>query len=195
MTNTGLILASASPRRAALLSEAGYPFVVQTADLNEEAYFGKHLPIQLAAFLAKAKAEHVSRRFGYEVTLAADTVVAFGDTALGTPRYEVEAREMIDLLSGTTHVVITGISVRCPARDIDLHSTVMSAVRMRVLSPREIDQYVASGRWKGKAGGYGIQDADPIVTCVGGSVSNIIGLPMEQTRFLLNQAGIVPQVR
>jgi septum formation protein len=190
-TKPALILASASPRRAALLRESGYEFAVHPADFDEDNYFGKLMPIQLATFLAKAKAEQIANRFGYEVTLAADTVVAFGDIALGTPGDEGEARQMIELLSGTTHVVITGVAVRCPARDIDLDCTVLSAVRMRVLTGRELDEYVASGRWKGKAGGYGIQDEHPIVTCVGGSVSNVIGLPMEQTRRLLEQADVV----
>jgi septum formation protein len=71
--------------------------------------------------------------------------------------------------------------------------TVMSAVRMCVLSAAELEDYIASNRWQGKAGGYGIQDPDPIVTCLGGSVSNIVGLPMSQTRRLLEQAGITPR--
>lgn len=190
-----LILASASPRRADLLRNAGYDFTVQPANYNETAEFGKLLPIPLATFLAKAKAEQIARQFGDEVTLAADTVVAFGDVPLGTPGFEAEARDMIDLLSGTTHVVITGVAVRCPARNIDIDCTVLSAVRMRTFSPRELDNYIASARWKGKAGGYGIQDADPIVSCVAGSISNVVGLPMEQTRALLEKAGILPQVR
>jgi septum formation protein len=189
-----LILASGSPRRAALLRQGGYAFDVKPAAVDEDAYLQKFLPVPLAAFLAKAKADDVANRFGYEVTLAADTVVAFGDTPLGTPATQDDARAMIGLLSGTTHIVITGVAVRCPAREIDLHATVLSAVRMRSLSPREIGEYVASGLWKSKAGGYGIQDPEPLVTCVGGSISNVIGLPMEETRRLLEQAGIRPGV-
>lgn len=176
-----------------MLRQAGYEFVVRPATVDEQAQFGKLPPVQLALFLAKAKGEQISGRFGYEVTLAADTVVAFGDTPLGTPQTEQEAREMIELLSGTTHVVVTGVSIRCPARDIDLDCTALSGVRMRVMSNQRIDEYVASGRWQGKAGGYGIQDTDPIVTCIGGSISNVIGLPMEQTRELLQKAGIGPK--
>lgn len=194
-TEPNLILASASPRRADLLRQAGYDFVIKPADIDESLLFGKLMPIPLATSLAKAKAEHIAKQFGYETTLAADTVVAFGDLPLGTPGFEGEARDMIDLLSGTTHVVITSVAVRCPARDIDLDCTVLSAVRMRTFSPRELDDYIASGRWAGKAGGYGIQDADPIVSCVGGSISNVVGLPMEQTRELLVKAGVFPQVR
>jgi septum formation protein len=194
-TEPKLILASASPRRAELLRSAGYDFVAKPANFDEAGEFGKLLPIPLAVFLAKAKAGQIASQFGDEVTLAADTVVAFGDLPLGTPQFEAEAREMIDLLSGTTHIVITAIAVRWPAREMNLESRVLSAVRMRPLSPRELDDYIASDRWRGKAGGYGIQDADPIVSCVGGSVSNVIGLPMEQTRELLAKVGINPQVR
>lgn len=187
-----LILASASPRRAALLRQAGFEFDVQAADLDEDQYLDKHPPRKLAAFLASAKAAEIARRFPDSVTLAADTVVAFGDLALAKPADPLSAREMIRLLGGATHIVITGIAVHCPVRLVKLDRTVMSAVRMRELSATELEQYIASDRWRGKAGGYGIQDEDPIVTCIGGSVSNIVGLPMSETRHLLEQAGIRP---
>jgi septum formation protein len=187
-----LILASASPRRAALLSQAGYQFRVHPAHLDEDRYLDKFSPRQLAAFLATAKAWEIARQFPEDVTLAADTVIAFGDAALGKPADLAAARDMIALLGGATHLVITGVALHCPARRIELGATVMSAVRMRVLAPSELNDYISSDRWRGKAGGYGIQDADPIVTCIGGSVSNVIGLPMTQTRQLLQQAGILP---
>jgi len=191
-TTVKLILASASPRRAALLSQAGYQFQVHPAHLDEDRYLDKFSPRQLAAFLATAKAWEIARQFPDDLTLAADTVIAFGDQALGKPADPAAAREMIGLLGGATHLVITGIALHCPAREIELGASVMSAVRMRVLNPAELEEYVRSDRWHGKAGGYGIQDADPIVTCIGGSVSNVIGLPMSQTRELLHQAGILP---
>jgi septum formation protein len=181
-----LILASASPRRAALLREAGYEFQVQPAHLDEDRYLEKFLPRQLAGFLASAKAWEIAKQFPDDVTLAADTVIAFGDMALGKPADPAAARDMISLLGGATHLVITGIAVHCPARKIELGAAVMSAVRMRVLTPAELDEYVSSDRWHGKAGGYGIQDADPI-GCI---IINVIGLTMTQTRELLQQAGI-----
>jgi septum formation protein len=187
-----LILASASPRRAALLRQAGYAFAVHPPNLDEDQYLEKFSPQQLAAFLATAKAWEIATRFPDDVTLAADTVIAFGDTALGKPADAAAAREMIRFLGGATHVVITGIAVLAPARKIELGLTVLSAVRMRVLTASELDEYVRSDRWQGKAGGYGVQDAAPIVTCVGGSVSNVVGLPMTQTRQLLQQAGVLP---
>ncbi len=188
-----LILASASSRRAALLRQAGYEFVVHPAAIDEDPYLDKLPPRRLAAFLASAKALEIARRFPDDVTLAADTVVALGDTPLGKPADAGEAREMIRLLGGAVHIVITGVAIHCPARRVESGQTVMSAVRMRVLSAVELEDYIASNRWQGKAGGYGIQNPDPIVTCLGGSVSNVVGLPMSQTRRLLEQAGITPR--
>jgi septum formation protein len=187
-----LILASASPRRQVLLRDAGYEFLIHPADVDEESVGRRIMPIELAATLAKSKAAEVARRFGDDVTLAADTVVAFGDTPLGKPADEREARAMLRLLSGTTHIVITGLAVRAPARDLELAQTVMSAVRMRQLSRANIDAYIATGLWRGKAGGYGIQDRDPLVSCISGSHTNVIGLPMTQAKSLLERAGIVP---
>jgi septum formation protein len=186
-----LILASASPRRQALLREAGYEFLVHPADVDEDSAAQKLMPIELARTLAKLKAADVARRFPDDVTLAADTVVAFGDSPLGKPADEKEARAMLRLLSGTTHIVITGLAVWAPPRDLELSQTVMSAVRMRRLTKADIDEYLASGLWKGKAGGYGIQDRDPLVTCISGSHTNVIGLPMTQAKSLLERAGIV----
>jgi septum formation protein len=187
-----LILASASPRRQSLLREAGYRFDVQRPDIDEDEYFGKMLPIPLAGFLAQAKAAEIARQFPDAIALAADTVVAFGDTPIGKPRDPTEAQQTIALLSATTHIVITGLAVRCPSRELNLSRTVMSAVRMNKLTAGEIKEYVATNLWKDKAGGYGIQDPNPIVRLTWGSLSNVIGLPVDETRQLLTQAGIQP---
>ena len=190
-----LFLASASPRRQSLLSEAGYEFIIHPADVDEEAHLNRMLPVELAAFLADIKARNVSQRFPGDVTLAADTVVAFGDTALGKPEDPSQARAMLELLSGTTHIVITGVAVHCPEKSLALQHSTMSAVRMDRLTALDIDRYLETGLWRGKAGGYGIQDRDPLVTCISGSNTNVIGLPMTQTKRLLEQAGIRPGAR
>lgn len=187
-----LILASASPRRQDLLRRAGYAFDVQPADVDEEQQSGRLLPADLALHLARLKASVVAPRFPEDVTLAADTVVAFGDSPVGKPADEAAAAAMIALLEGTTHIVLTGVVVQSPARKLELGCVAMSAVRMKRLTPAEIDRYVRSGRWRGKAGGYGIQDPSPLVGCVGGSPTNVVGLPMQQTRQMLAQAGITP---
>ena len=190
-----LILASASPRRQQLLSEAGYAFTVVPADVDEEDYPPGILPADLAELLAARKAQAVSRKFPEDVVLGADTVVAFGDSILGKPRDADDARRMLRLLAGTTHVVITGVAAYRAISDLHAVSRVMSGVRMRDLSPDEIDRYVAGGQWQGKAGGYGIQDDDPFVTRMSGCHTNIVGLPVPETRRLLAIAGVTPSER
>src|SRR6185437_7912372 len=142
--------------------------------------------------LAEAKARAVAARHPDDVVLAADTIVAFGDQMLGKPADAKQARKTLDLLSGTTHLVITGVCAVHQAARFQKSLRVMSAVRMRQLTPAEIDQYVAGNDWQGKAGGYGIQDKDTFVVRQAGSKSNIVGLPMTATRQLLAEAGINP---
>ena len=188
-----LILASASPRRQQLLRDAGYEFVVHPAHIDEDDHPARILPADLAEFLAAQKARAIATdpQFRHDVILAADTVVAFGDRSLGKPADAKEATQMLDLLSGTTHIVITGVAVLRPETGHAARSRVMSAVRMRSLTPKEIARYVATNDWQGKAGGYGIQDKDPFVTRIAGCHTNIVGLPVPETRRLLAEAGIV----
>lgn len=186
------ILASASPRRQSLLREAGYEFVVHPAGIDEEVHPAGLTPIELARFLAEAKANSVADQFPEDMVLAADTIVAFGDKVLGKPADALHAREMLELLAGTTHIVITGLAVACRATNFFRATHVMSAVRMKMLGGQEIERYVQSGDWQGKAGGYGIQDCDPFVIRTAGSHSNIVGLPMRAARELLVAAGIRP---
>jgi septum formation protein len=187
-----LILASASPRRRELLFSAGYDFEVHPADIDEEDYPAGTLPADLAQLLATLKARALVARFPDDVVLAADTVVAFGDRPLGKPGDETEAGEMLRLLAGTTHVVITGVCVIHSAVGFERAARAMSAVHMRELTDREVKSYVQTGDWRGKAGGYGIQDdhPDPFVTRMSGSHTNIVGLPMELTTELLSIAGV-----
>ena len=197
-----LILASASPRRQDLLREAGYSFIVHPADIDEDDHPPGLLPPDLAEFLAAQKAQVVARRFPKDVVLAADTVVARGDEILGKPSDAADARRMLRLLSGTAHLVVTGVALVHAAAGLSRGTRVQSTVQMRDLTDAEIDRYVAGGDWQGKAGGYGLQDADlfpadhpgkdPFVACLTGSHSNIVGLPMEVTRELLSEADIRP---
>lgn len=193
LTVPRLILASASPQRQALLRAAGFHFHVHPANVDEETHLGTLPPAELAIFLANLKATSVSSLFPDDVTLAADTVVALGDRSLGKAADEKEARAMLEMLSGSTHQAITGVAVHAPARGIQYLQAATSEVRMRHWTAPEIDAYVASGDWRGKAGAYGIQDNDPVVERISGSHSNIIGLPMELTTRMLAKAGIIPQ--
>jgi septum formation protein len=189
-----LVLASASPRRRQLLREAGYEFAVFPANIDEDS-FPNLMPIELARHLSFEKAKTVAARFPQDVVLAADTVVAFGDRPLSKPEDAEDARRMLTLLSGTTHLVITGVTLMQKESEVQQTRAAMSAVRMRVLTPAEIDQYIATGQWEGKAGGYGIQDQDPFVTKMSGSHSNIVGLPMELVEKMLSDVNILPAGR
>ncbi|MHC4937854.1 MAG: Maf family protein [Planctomycetota bacterium] len=173
-----MILASASPRRSRLLEEAGIEFLVRPADVEE---IDEGDPHDVAAENARRKAEGVEG----ELVLGADTVVALDDELLGKPRDRAAARAMLEKLSGTTHRVITGVALR-GART--LVRTVETRVTMRPLTEEEIDAYVASGEGLGKAGGYAIQEsADRFVTAVDGPIDNVVGLPVETVRALLEE--------
>lgn len=195
MPSPRLILASASPRRQTLLRDAGYEFHVDPPDVDESAFPPGMLPSKVAVHLAELKAKAISQRHPDAVVLAADTVVAFGDLLLGKPDNAVHAKKMLQLLSGTTHIVITGVCVTNPPAGFFKSARAMSAVKMRPLRVGEIDRYVASNEWEGKAGGYGIQDPDPFVIRQSGSHTNIVGLPMSLTRKLLEEAGVTPTPR
>ena len=190
-----LILASASPRRQALLRAAGYDFDVIPADVNEDDVPADLSPSDVAIHLACAKAAAVADQNPDAVVLGADTVVAFGEQVIGKPRDIQDAARTLQLLSGTTHIVITGICVLCHESGVDRALRVMSAVHMKELTDREMDDYLATGDWQGKAGAYGIQDKDPFVTRTAGSHSNIVGLPMSATKLLLAEAGVEPENR
>jgi septum formation protein len=187
-----LILASASPQRKKLLIDAGYELTVYPPNIDETTFAKNVLPADLAQQLSKAKAENVAPTFPDAVVLGADTVVAFGDMILGKPKDAVDAKKMLELLSGTTHIVITGVTVICTDANFYRSARVLSAVRMAMLTAVEIGKYVETGEWQGKAGGYGIQDRDPFVERIRGDHENIIGLPMKKTAPLLAEIGIVP---
>jgi len=180
LTQKPIVLASASPRRRRLLEEAGIPFVVHPADV-EEVERGD--PFEVAAANARRKAEAVPG----DVVLGADTVVALGDALLGKPADAAEARAMLARLAGTTHRVITGVALHARGRTVV--RCVETRVTMRPISDAELDAYVASGEGMGKAGGYAIQEtADRFVVALDGPYDNVVGLPVETVRALL--AGI-----
>jgi septum formation protein len=199
-----LFLASRSPQRQALLREAGYAFEIDPADVDEENYPPELLPADVVVHLARAKLASVSQRRPDDVVLAADTLVVLGDTILGKPADAAHADQMLRLLGGTTHIVVSGVAVGRLAGGFLRADRVMSAIRMRWLSDKEIQRYVDSGAWQGKAGGYGIQDSDfhagimpagtePFLKRIAGCHTNIVGLPMTLTAKLLEAAGVYPQ--
>ncbi|NBB52941.1 septum formation inhibitor Maf [Rhizobium sp. CRIBSB] len=183
-----LVLASASPRRVELLALVGItPDRIDPADIDETP-LKDETPPRLAARLASEKARAVAERSPEAVVLAADTVVAVGRRLLEKASGEAEAARFLRLLSGRNHRVFTGVAVAANGRLT--HRVVDTRVTFKVLSDAEIDSYVASGDWQGKAGGYGIQGrAGAFVTRIVGSYPAVMGLPLYETVNLLAGAG------
>jgi septum formation protein len=191
-----LILASASPRRSQLLSEAGISFDVQISGVDE-SYDSFERPEEVAEGLSLRKARAVAALLQGEdaLILAADTVVALSVEGawrlLGKPAGAVEAEEMLSQLSGSKHAVITGVSVIDAATAAELTSSECTWVTMREITPLEVKGYVSSGEWEDKAGGYAIQEsADAFVSSLeGGGFDNVVGLPIGLVRRLLGASG------
>lgn len=178
-----LVLASASPRRLALLEQIGVsPDEVVAADVDETPIQGE-TPRRAALRLARAKAGAVALP-GARV-LAADTVVAVGRRILPKAENEDEARTCLGLLSGRTHRVYTGVALKAP--DGRVRSRVVETrVAFKRLTSSDIEDYIASGEWRGKAGGYAIQGkAGAYVIGIIGSYSSVVGLPLYETANLL----------
>ena len=186
-----LILASASPRRRQLLAQIGVvPSAVAPADIDETPLKGE-APRAYARRIAAEKAAAVAAAPASEgaLVLAADTVVAVGRRILGKPEDAEEAGRFLDLLSGRRHRVITAVALRLGARV--WAREVETAVKVKRLSARERAAYLASGEWRGKAGGYAIQGlAAALIPSINGSYTNVVGLPLTETANLLAGAGL-----
>jgi septum formation protein len=178
------VLASASPRRLDLLAQVGVtPDRVEPAEIDESP-FKCELPRVLAARLAQAKADAVAARFPDAVVLAADTVVACGRRILDKPADAAEARKTLKLLSGRRHRVYGGICVAAGA--MRRSRVVVTQVQFKRLEAAEIDAYIESAEWQGKAGAYAIQGrAGAFVVKINGSYSNVVGLALYETLALL----------
>lgn len=208
MSPPKLILASGSPRRRELLTDAGYDFVVvRPRDGAEpEGLCSNCGPAQLVVDLALAKLTDVLDQLASDrvvpeasdssmrlLVLAADTVAECGGQILGKPRDEEHASQMMQMLSGRDHRVYTGVAlaefVDGASRQLALES-VVTHLRMNDLSQEWIDGYAESGSWQGKAGGFGYQDGLGFVHITSGSESNVVGLPMEHLEKLLGEHGV-----
>ena len=175
-----LILASQSPRRRQLLEEAGYRFTVcPPSPEAEQGDVAGEEPARLVARLAYQKAADVARRVERGLILACDTVAECDGRILGKPADEDHARRMLETLRGREHRVLTGLCL-WPLPDGQPDTRVeVTTLRMDRLSDEQIDEYLASGGWLGKAGAFGYQDRLGWVHVIEGSESNVVGLPME----------------
>lgn len=184
-----LVLASASPRRLELLKQVGItPDAVVPADIDETP-LKNELPTAYVRRVAIGKAKALRETHTAHFILSADTTVAVGRRILGKSDDAEEIVKWLNLLSGRRHRVITGVSLIAPdgkQRD----KLVTSIVRFKRLTKRDIDDYIASDEWRGKAGGYGIQGkASGLISYISGSYTGIVGLPLYETLNMLESAG------
>lgn len=184
-----LILASASPRRLDLLAQAGIvPDDVIPADIDETPHKGE-LPKHLVERLAIEKGQAIAREHKGVFILSADTVVSLGRRSLGKPENEQEAILFLKMMSGRRHTVLGGIAVTTPEGKT-ASRVVETVVQFKRLSDAEIAEYLHSGEWDGKAGGYGIQGfAETYIKSIRGSYSNVVGLSLYDTMQILNGLG------
>lgn len=184
-----LVLASASPRRLDLLARIGViPDEIDFPEIDE-GVVSDELPRDHAIRLAEEKAAAVALRHPDALVLAADTVVAVGRRILPKVEDEATLRQNMALLSGRRHRVLTGVALAEPGGKIRTRLG-ETMIAMKRLSAEEIDFYAGHGEWRGKAGGYALQGYGEVyVRHIAGSYSNVVGLPLAETRLMLKAAG------
>ena len=187
-----LILASASPRRRELLGQLGVPFEIVVADVTEHEDASTD-PRVMVAHNAALKAEWVSARHPNALVLGADTTVFIDGVALNKPGDGAEARAMLRRLSGRTHTVFTGLALRRASDGLRIDEGVASDVTFKVFDETVIEDYLARVHTLDKAGGYAIQEHRELLGAeYRGSLTNIIGLPVETTKQILTRCGLLP---
>jgi len=187
VTAPPIILASASPRRRQLLAEAGYKFTVVPSDVDETVFsaVGKS-PVEYAKQLALAKANDVAQNHPDFLVLGADTVVDFDGRIIGKPRDAKDAEAITRMLFSKPHKVITGIALVCKARKLQIVEADTTIVYPKKLTDAQITEHIASGIWRDKAGAYAIRESDdPFVDHIEGSLTNVMGLPMELLKHIV----------
>ena len=182
-----LILASASPRRAQLLSAAGYEFTVDPADDDVECGIcSGQTPAEFVAKNAFLKAQDVAKRYDSGLVVGADTVAWCKGQILGKPRDEEHAEAILKMLSGKRHDVFTGVCVWSASSGNHVVDVVQTSLEMKALSDTMLASYLDSMLWEGKAGAFGYQDGNDWLSVVdGGSESNVVGLPMERLAHVI----------
>ena len=185
-----LILASASPRRKELLASLGVEFAIIPAEVVEHEAPDAD-PRAMVRHNAALKADWVAARHPQSTVIGADTTVFVGQTVLNKPRDAAEARSMLRRLSGTQHTVFTGLAIRRQSDGLSLERGVASEVTFKSIDEATIELYLSRVHTLDKAGGYAIQEASELIIAgFTGSLSNIVGLPLEEMKQLLTQAGL-----
>ena len=175
-----LILASQSPRRKSLMHEYGYSFLVHPpSDTAEGGMCSGETPPELVVRLAKQKAEDVAKQYEHAVIIGCDTVAECMGTVLGKPVDIDDARRMLTMLRGKDHRVLSGLCIwKRPSDEVTLKLDI-TTLHMDEVTDREIEAYLATDKWQGKAGAFGYQDGWDWLHVIQGSETNVIGLPME----------------
>lgn len=192
---TRMVLASASPRRRELLTQAGYVFDVVPSDVDEDAFSADgYSPARYTELLALAKARRVAPKYPDRLVLGADTIVHCEGEIIGKPVDERDAERITRKLFSRPHEVITGLALVRLADGLEIVRSDVTTVYPRKLSDAQIAGHIAGRTWEGKAGAYGIQETgDEFVERIEGSFTNVMGLPMELLHELL--AAILPRWR
>ena len=188
MPASPLILASSSPRRRQLMAEHGYDFVVVPPHESAECGIcSRETPPEMVARLAYQKAKDVAERTPSGLVIGCDTVAECSGLILGKPKNRQHAREMLSLLRGKEHHVYSGLCLwKRPGDEHQVQVDVTKLV-MDALSDEQIEAYLATDLWDGKAGAFGYQDGNDWVRVLNGSESNVVGLPMELLARMLRE--------
>ena len=183
-----VILASESPRRKDLLSSIGCKFEVYSPNADESMFEGE-APESACRRLSILKAANASMLYAQAVVIAADTIVVINNCIYGKPRDAIEAKLMLSSLSGNVHKVITGLTVIFS--DVTITETESTFVRFRKLSETDIEAYISTGEYQGKAGAYAIQGYGSLfVERIDGDYYNVVGLPLQKLSVMLERIGI-----
>lgn len=187
-----LILASASPRRKELLRQARIPFIIRPSDVDEAVGLSGS-PAEKAEMLAFLKASDVAKKTPGGIVLGADTIVVLDDVVFGKPSDNDHAFSMLSVLSGREHLVITGIAIIDTVKGIVRKGFELTKVRFAKLSSEEIWYYISTGEPEGKAGAYAVQGIGALlVESIQGCYTNVVGLPLNKLRKMLEDFGIYP---
>nr|VFJ91876.1 MAG: septum formation protein [Candidatus Kentron sp. LFY] len=186
--NFPIILASQSPRRRELLAGAGYRFIITPpAESAESGVYRGESSKAMVARLARQKAFDVARRTDNGIVLGCDTVAECSGEILGKPRDMEHARYMLRLLQGKQHRVSSGLCLWEAGTSRHAVEVAVTRLIMEPLTDERIDDYLASGQWQGKAGAFGYQDGHDWLRILEGSASNVVGLPLELLREMLDR--------
>jgi septum formation protein len=196
MTKRTIILASRSPRRRQLLAEAGYDFrVVPPRSADECGMCSRESPAEMVARLAFEKAADVARQVQAGLVLGCDTVAEIDGQVLGKPDSEALARRMLEMLRGREHRVLSGVCLWGVPEGKPCVRLDVTHLRMDPISDEQLERYIQTYDWEGKAGGFGYQDGLDWVHILEGSASNVVGLPMELLERMLVEFDVEAEKR